>query len=228
MGFLDTQSNANNVEAMYVAYFGRGGDGPGYLYWNNQLATEEAGGTPKSSAVVNVADAFAVQPEATSMYSFLASPPATLNPTDPVQIAGVNSFINQIYQNLFNRAADTSGLNYWQTQILSGAVSVGSAVYAIANGALGADQSVLADKITAASYFTQQTYGANLDSGSAFLAAAHASVAGVVDSTTLNNSESAVDLYVTTAGTASSALTLTPGQDTLVPRKSVPYSMRRL
>ena len=47
MGFLDTQSNANNVEAMYVAYFGRGGDGPGYLYWNNQLATEEAGGTPK-------------------------------------------------------------------------------------------------------------------------------------------------------------------------------------
>ena len=80
----------------------------------------------QSSAVVNVADAFAVQPEATSMYSFLASPPATLNPTDPVQIAGVDLFINQIYQNLFNRAADTSGLNYWQTQILSGAVSVGS------------------------------------------------------------------------------------------------------
>ena len=145
----------------------------------------------------------------------LGPPPATLNPTDPVQIAGVDLFINQIYQNLFNRAADTSGLNYWQTQILSGAVSVGSAVYAIANGALGADQSVLADKITAASYFTQQTYGANLDSGSAFLAAAHASVAGVVDSTTLNNSESAVNFYVTTAGTASSALTLTPGQDTL-------------
>jgi hypothetical protein len=217
VGFLDTQSNANNVEALYVAYFGRAGDGPGYLYWNNQLATEEAAGTPISSAVVNVSDAFAVQPEATAAYSFLASPPPTLSATDPVQIAGVDAFINQVYQDLFNRQADTVGEAYWQNQILTGAVSVGSAVYAIANGALGGDQTVLAEKITAASYFTTQTYGANLVSGATFLAVARAAIAPVVDSTTEQASVAATNQYVSAATTAASTstFTLTTGADNI-------------
>jgi len=212
VGFLDTQSNANNVEALYVAYFSRAGDGPGYIYWTDQLATEEAAGTPESVAVVNVADAFAVQPEATAMYSFLASPPAVLNPTDPVQIAGVDAFINQVYENLFNRVADAAGETYWQTQILTGAVSIGSAVYAIANGALGSDQGILADKIVAALYFTTATNAANLTSGATFLAAAHEAVAPVVDSTTLAASEAATNQYVASA--TAPTFTLTTGVDT--------------
>jgi hypothetical protein len=214
-GFLDTQTGANQTESLYVAYFGRAGDGPGYLYWTNSLASMEASGTPAATAVVNVANSFAVQPEAKAQYAFLASPPATLSTTDPVQIAGVDSFISQVYQHLFNRAADSAGLTYWQTQILSGQVSVGSAVYAIANGSLGSDQGVLADKIVASQSFTQQTYGANIVSGATFLAAAQASVANVVDATTLAASQAATTVFVASPGPGGSGLTLTAGQDTL-------------
>jgi hypothetical protein len=212
-GFLDTQSGANQTEALYIAYFGRAGDGPGYLYWTNSLATMESHGAPASVAVVNVADAFAVQPEATAQYAFLASPPATLSTTDPTQIAGVDGFINQVYQHLFNRTADSAGLTYWQTQILSGAVSVGSAVYAIANGALGSDQGILADKIIAASTFTSQTFASNITSGSNFLAAAHVAVANVVDATTLAASQAGTTTFVNTA--TNPGLILTTGVDTI-------------
>ncbi len=212
-GFLDTQSGANQTEALYIAYFGRAGDGPGYLYWTNSLATMESHGAPASVAAVNVADAFAVQPEAMAQYAFLASPPATLSTTDPTQIAGVDGFINQVYQHLFNRTADSAGLTYWQTQILSGAVSVGSAVYAIANGALGSDQGILADKIIAASTFTSQTFASNITSGSNFLGAAHVAVANVVDAATLAASQAGTTTFVNTA--TNPGLILTTGVDTI-------------
>ncbi|MCB1031858.1 MAG: DUF4214 domain-containing protein, partial [Acidimicrobiales bacterium] len=35
------------------------------------------------------------------------------------------SFVQQIYQNVFNRSADTAGLNYWTQKLDSGAVGRG-------------------------------------------------------------------------------------------------------
>jgi hypothetical protein len=216
-GFLDSQSNANQTEAIYDAYFGRAGDGPGYVYWTSQFAADEGAGLSPAQAAVSISQSFAVQPEATAKYAFLASPPAVLSTTDPVQIAAVDTFINQVYQNLFNRAADTDGLAYWQGQILSGMVSVGAAVYDIGDGAQGSDQTVLADKITAASTFTTSTYAANLGTTSpldpSFYTAAQASVASVVDATSLAASQAATAAFVQTA--AQPSLTLTPGEDTV-------------
>ena len=42
-----------------------------------------------------------------------------LNPNDPVQIASVDTFIEQVYANLFNRTVDgtDAGVQYWQGQI---------------------------------------------------------------------------------------------------------------
>ena len=114
-GFLATQSSADQTEAIYIAYFGRAADGGGYLYWTGSFASQEAAGIAAPAAAVNIADSFAVQPEATALYSFLASPPAVLSTTDPVQIAGVDQFLNEVYENLFNRPADAGGEAYWQT-----------------------------------------------------------------------------------------------------------------
>ena len=192
-GLISGLSNAQQIEALYVGYFGRAGDGGGYLYWQNAAQT---------MSLTTIANSFSVQPEAKAMYAFLANPPATLNPTDPVQIAAVDTFINEVYQNLFNHTADSTGLSYWQTQILTGAVSVGAAVYTIANGAASgsADGIAVLSKIGAAQSFTSQTFADNLGAtaplSSTFLAAAEAAVAPVHDQTTENASIAATTVYV--------------------------------
>ena len=123
-GFLSTLTPVPGaqIEAIYIAYYGRAADGGGYLYWQNDAAILIAGGLTTTQAAVNIADAFALQPESQANYSFLASPPATLNPNDPVQIASVDTFIEQVYANLFNRTVDgtDAGVQYWQNQILTG------------------------------------------------------------------------------------------------------------
>ncbi len=213
-GFLAPQSAANQTEAIYIAYFGRAADGPGYLYWTASFASQAAAGVPITTAAVNTADSFAVQPEATQLYAFLASPPAMLSTTDAVQIAGVDQFLGQVYENLFNRAADTAGEAFWQQAILSGAVSIGSAVYAIANGAqntaANADQTVLAAKIAAAYTFTTKTYAANLGMTTplttSFLTAARASVATVTDASSEAASQAATTAYIASAQAATYTL----------------------
>jgi hypothetical protein len=206
-GFLDTQSSANQTEALYIAYFGRAADGPGYLYWTTSLASGAAG-----LSIIQVANSFAVQPEAKGQYSFLASPPTVLNANDPVQVAGVTSFVQSVYQHLFSHAADSTGLTYWVNAILTGGVSVGSAVYAIGNGATGNDQTIITQKIAAADSFTAQTYAANITSGAQFIAAAQNSVAPVINAATETASVAATTAFVN--GTSTTSLTLTPGQDT--------------
>ena len=55
--------------------------------------------------LAKVAASFAMQPEALAKYSYLSAPNVS-SPTD---------FINQVYPQLFNHAADTAGLAYWTT-----------------------------------------------------------------------------------------------------------------
>jgi len=199
-GFLDTQSTTNQTEAIYIAYFTRAGDGPGVVFWTDAFANFTAGGATIDQAATLIAQSFAVQPEATATYAFLAAPPNPLNPSNPTQIAGVDAFIEQVYQNLFNRSADSAGLAFWQNAILTGQVTVGAAVYTIANGATGSDQTVLANKIAAAEFFTTDTFGANLGTTNplspTFLAEAHASVTNVTSPTTLAESQASTTAYI--------------------------------
>jgi len=218
-GFLETQSNANQTEAVYIAYFTRAADGGGYLYWTDQFAADESAGLSPAQSAAQISQSFAVQPEATAAYAFLASPPAILSTTDPTQIAAVDSFIIQVYQNLFNRAVTSSdgGVQYWQNQILSGAITVGEAVYAIGNGATGADASVLGYKISAATAFTSDTFAANVGASAplsaAFISGAKVAVTGVVDAASEAASVTASAAFAANAVLPN--LTLTPGNDTL-------------
>jgi hypothetical protein len=218
-GFLETQSNANQTEAVYIAYFTRAADGGGYLYWTDQFAANESHGLSPAQSAAQISQSFAVQPEATAEYAFLASPPAILSTTDPTQIAAVDSFIIQVYQNLFNRTVTASdgGVQYWQNQILSGHITVGEAVYAIGNGATGADATVLGYKISAATAFTSDTFAANVGASAplsaAFISGAKVAVTGVVDATTEATSVAASAAFAANAVLPN--LTLTPGVDTL-------------
>ena len=95
-------------------------------------------------ALTNIANSFAPQAETEAIYPFLSNPHP--NFSDPTVQAGLATFIGNVYENLFDRAGDSGGVGYWTGQIESGAVGLGAAVLAIANGAIGSDATVLAEQ----------------------------------------------------------------------------------
>jgi aryl-phospho-beta-D-glucosidase BglC (GH1 family) len=167
-----------DIELIYVAYFGRAADPAGLSSW---VANLDSG-----QDIFDVALNFAKSDEAQNLYSFLASP-TTDNDTFRT------SFINTLYQDLFNRDAEgtigdaATGLGYWNARLeefqedLSDGVSgsdahgnllnardffnyrVGNFVLQVALGAQGADTTTLENKTEVAQYFTEQVITNNID-----------------------------------------------------------------
>jgi hypothetical protein len=142
------------TEAMYVAYFGRAGDAGGTHFWMGNL---EMGQT-----IDDVAMNYSKQLESENLYPFLQSPTTD---NDSFRV----SFIDSIYQNLFNRGPDAGGLNYWDgelhhdQQTLSGdalARAIGGFILEVIrgaqNGAAGQDITAIQNKVAVASSFTDQ------------------------------------------------------------------------
>jgi probable HAF family extracellular repeat protein len=182
-------ANANDVtEAVYIGYFGRAGDPVGDSYWLNQLNSgniSEAG----------MAASFSVQPETTAQYPFLASP-STASQTQ------ITSFIESVYADLFNRAADSGGLAYWDNYLttnLGNPQAVGAFILTVINGALGTDQTTIANKVTVADYFTQELTSAGISFSSAASTIAHSAIASVTSvSSTVLAAESTIGSWVAT------------------------------
>ena len=162
-------TNTDKIAALYVSYFDRAPDPDGLSYWVGRL---NAG-----MSLNDIANSFAQQPEAIANYAYLAAP----------NIGGVpaaRAFINTIYENLFNRAADAPGLAYWTTQLTSGAVAPGLMIEAIIGGAQGSDVTVMNNKVTVGEAYANAFVAANDtwtgvdDLGSAKAALAGGSVFG--------------------------------------------------
>ena len=155
MGAIDTLPVASELEAIYIGYFGRAADGGGLSYWEQQYAKDIAAGLTVDQTLTAIANSFAVQAETVGLYPFLAGSITTLT------TANLVTLVTQIYQNLFGHNPDgtatTGGLGYWVGQLHSGAVSLGSAILAISNGAQGVDATVLLDRIQVANTFSSET-----------------------------------------------------------------------
>ena len=91
----------NTAVGLYVIYFGRSAS---YSDLNNAVASGKAGVTN-----VDLATQFGQSQEAKTKYPFLQSPLR----------GNVDEFINQIYQNMFDRAADAEGLVFWRQKLLA-------------------------------------------------------------------------------------------------------------
>jgi hypothetical protein len=167
--FPFTGDPLSQVEMIYIGYFGRAGDPKGTNFWVADLLA--AGDT--LAAQVNASASFSVQPEAMATYPLLANP---LLATGPGGTALIQSFLESVYFNLFARAADVSGLNFWTNYILGVitanptnpiaiANAIGLAVFDVALGAQTADQVTLSGKVTAADFMTQQFAIAGINFG---------------------------------------------------------------
>ncbi|ADR34437.1 hypothetical protein Sulku_1776 [Sulfuricurvum kujiense DSM 16994] len=116
-------ASLNDVTKLYVATFNRAPDSAGLDYWvySSGLTLEQ------------IAQSFFDQSETQSAY-----PAGTSNST----------FVNTIYNNLFNRDAEPAGLQYWVGELDAGRVSRDTAILAFIGGALGDDATILTNKQT--------------------------------------------------------------------------------
>jgi len=125
-------ATATELQQLYIAYFGRAADPSGLDYWT------DAGITTKAFA----ANMYA-QNEFKSVYGSLS----------------VESQVNQIYQNLFDRDADAAGLLYWTQEINKGNLQLASIandlIWAANNNTGSAnDKTALTNKTNAAVAYT--------------------------------------------------------------------------
>jgi hypothetical protein len=119
------------VQKIFVAYYGRPADPAGLQYWAAQLAA--SGGS-----LASIINAFGNSAESTALY------------------AGANNAakVTAIYQQLFNRAPDDAGLNFYTAELQAGRMSAASIALNVANGAKGVDSTVLDNKLSVAKFFT--------------------------------------------------------------------------
>ncbi len=123
-----TAPNTDNVTELYIATFDRAPDSAGIDYWiyDSGLSLE------------GIARSFFDQPETKEKY-----PPDTTT----------DDFINRVYTNLFDRAPDSKGAEYWKKELQSGHIRRDEFILATMNGALDDDKKLLDNKLEVAEYF---------------------------------------------------------------------------
>lgn len=152
-----TSSYDNTVQELYVTYFGRPADPGGLTNFSAALAQA---GAPTDLVGLNNAyntnvtvkaliDSFGTSAESVALYG------------DTSTAAGIQNFVSDIYQNLFDRAPDADGLTFWSNAILSGHLTQGDAALSIAAGAAQnstaqgkTDAQTVANKVNVAGQFT--------------------------------------------------------------------------
>jgi hypothetical protein len=118
----------DQLEQLYLAYFGRPADFNGVAFYT----------ADPTVTILDVAATFGSSAESQALYG-----------------PGFNvSVINAIYQNLFNRDADPEGLLFWSQAVARGDVTPAGAALAILQGAKNADATMIANKLAAATAFT--------------------------------------------------------------------------
>ncbi len=109
---MASADSINAVEKLYVAYFSRPADYAGLQYWANVYEQNPA-------ALQQMSHDFSTSAEYHRMYGLSSN----------------RDVVNAVYQNLFGRAAETAGLDYWAPLLDKGAITIDNVVTAIAAGA---------------------------------------------------------------------------------------------
>ena len=144
---MATQAQIEDLAALYAGYFDRAPDPAGLQFWIDEID----GGREFNT----IAEDFAASPEAEALYPYLTTP-------------GVSSpalFVTEIYANLFGRAPDEAGLEFWTGVLDAGTVSVADFIEAIIVGAVDApdatpptfDQTTLDNKVEVGLDFADAT-----------------------------------------------------------------------
>ena len=152
---LSTLTTEQQLAAIYIGYYDRAADPVGEDFWEGAVANPNL-------SLADIATDFATQPETLIAYPFLSDPTAEQ----------ANAFISEVYLNLFNRAPDQAGLEFWSEALLAaidgtGALTVGEIILSIIEGAQdsaeGNDRTTILNKIEVATSWTNAADAAAID-----------------------------------------------------------------
>ncbi|MGY8526634.1 DUF4214 domain-containing protein [Paracidovorax citrulli] len=189
----------SQIQAAYIAYYGRPADPDGLEFWAGEL--DKANGD-----LAVIIDAFGNSEESRELYGA---------DTQAAQV-------NKIYQTLFGRPADMEGLQYYVNGLRNGEFSLASVALDIYNGAKNEDKAALEAKLAYAEAFTgaidtvEELLGY---SGKAAAQAARDVLETVKDEASLETALETVDEAISAvaeSGNAGKTINLTAGLDTVV------------
>lgn len=192
---MSASTYLNQVQQLYIAYFGRPADLIGQHYWAQVI--DNAGGD--ISAVIS---GFSASSESVALYG---------NSSTTQQISA-------IYQNVFGRAPEPAGLAYWVALVDSGKVSQAQAAWNIQQAAGPGDASVVNNKLIAANAFT-----ANLDTTTEIAGYTGATAAAAARAY-LNKVDATYQSIADVATTSAAAVAEATGTGTVVPPPVVPVA----
>ncbi|MEC4766706.1 DUF4214 domain-containing protein [Halomonas sp. CUBES01] len=130
---FELMETTNAIQQIYIGLLGRAADQEGLQYWTDEI---EAGTLTLEQLRANIVEE---QPE----YE------ATFGGQTRAQV------VSQLYANLFNRAPDDEGLQYWVNGEGAG-VNIDQLVLALVNGASAADTLVLDNRTEVANTYTTE------------------------------------------------------------------------
>lgn len=145
----------DKITKLYIAYFGRAPDWNGLDYWLGNMNDGMAAGLGFNDQLKKVIYNFAVSDEAQKIYPGLQK--------SVLDTAGIQSFINGVYNNLFDRSADAEGMAYWTAaaqNYQASNVPLGTIIMDMINGAqdtpTSLDRTLIQNKAQAAWFYANQ------------------------------------------------------------------------
>ena len=137
--------------AFYVGYYGRAAEPGGLTFWSEFIEGRVVGGQPVDELIQEISARFADENETATLYPFLgAERQGGANPDE------ADAFVNQVYENLFNRPAEQAGEDFWSDRIVTRTEddqSIADIIVSFVNGAQGNDAVAIGNKIEVASQF---------------------------------------------------------------------------
>ncbi len=151
---MPTSTQIEFVASLYIGYFNRAPDPAGFVFWLDVVDKQAEALGAESLAFQkflneDLPQFFAENPEPRSVYPFLETPSPE----------SAESFLTNVYQNLFGRNPDEAGLEFYRDALLvpvgqAGNLSPGQAISQIINGAVTAPDSVIvANKVDVGLFF---------------------------------------------------------------------------
>ncbi|GGC18730.1 hypothetical protein GCM10011363_39200 [Marivita lacus] len=207
---LSTLTTEQQLAAIYIGYYDRAADPVGEDFWEGAVANPNL-------SLADIATDFATQPETLIAYPFLSDPTAE----------EANAFITEVYLNLFNRAPDQAGLEFWSEALLAaidgtGTLTVGEIILSIIEGAQdseeGNDRATILNKIEVATTWTNAAEAADIDytTDTAAQSSAQSIIEGVTDEqATVAAAKSTIDNFFEPAPVPGEEYLLTSATDVI-------------
>lgn len=148
---FDNLVGRDKVSLIYVAYYGRLPDPEGFDFWNNFFGVRTFNGASSEEAALEITDLFVDQDETRSNYAFFENPSIA-------SVEDVGLFLDEVYQNLFNRPPDDGGKAFWSQQIvnrLGASEGFSDILTQIIEGAQEGDIPAIDNKLEVANYYVQ-------------------------------------------------------------------------